>query len=105
MWFRILLSILIFFSLLFGSSCKKDKDKAHWEKYSRESIERIINRPVLMPDSGLIYFPDSISYERIMRSDLKVLFSVDVSCGVCLSKFNYWNDFVNRLERLPAYEG
>ena len=96
---RTLLSLPIILSLLLGSSCKKDKDKAHWEKYSRESIERIINRPVLIPNSGLIYFPDSISFDRIMRSSVKVLFSVDISCSVCLSKFNYWNDFINRLER------
>lgn len=51
---KLLLSfITVVSSLLWGYGCGDGKDNAYWQKYSRETIGRIINQPVKMPDSIL----------------------------------------------------
>lgn len=51
-----------------------------------------------MPDSITVCYTDSNAYYRLMDSETKVIFCVDISCGVCLSKFKYWNEFSKRIE-------
>lgn len=85
--------------LLWGYGCGNKERDDQWKDYSREAIERIINQQVNMPDSITVFYPDSNSYARLMSSNVKVVFSIDISCGTCLGKFNYWNDFADRIER------
>lgn len=85
--------------------CGKDnRNNAEWKIYSREVIERVIDRPVRMPDSISIYYPDFGSFRKIMGARVKVMFSVDISCGACLSKFDYWNQFINQFEQRYNYK-
>lgn len=93
----ILSIVLITLSLLCGSSCYNDNN-AYWKNYSRETILKIINRPVVMPESIQVCYPDLNAYRQLMDSKVKILFNVDISCGVCLSKFHYWNEFINNYE-------
>ena len=93
---KLLLSFIAVISSLLWS-CRNDN--ANWHKYSRETIERIINQPVKMPDNIPVCYPDSTAYNQLMGGTVKVLFSVDIGCSACLSKFHYWNEFVKRFEQ------
>lgn len=97
---KLLLSfITVVSSLFWGYGCGDGKDNAYWQKYSRETIGRIINQPVNMPNSIPVCYPDSDAYMQLMGAPAKVLFSVDIGCSACLSKFNYWDKFINQLEQ------
>ncbi|MDE6264160.1 MAG: hypothetical protein K2M11_03350 [Paramuribaculum sp.] len=95
---KIVYQLSAVFLLCLGSGCSGKPDNTGWQNYSRDRIESIINQPVKMPDSIPVCYPDSDAYYRLMDSETKVIFCVDISCAVCLSKFNYWNEFSKRIE-------
>lgn len=99
MWRKFLILYTLIASLIFVVAGCRDSKNADWRKYSRETIEHIINQPVKMPDSIPVCYPDCGAYMQLMQSKVKVVFSVDISCSTCLSKLNYWNWFVERVEQ------
>lgn len=95
----ILSFIIVISSIICGISCGNGHKETYWQRHSREILESLINQPVRMPDNIPVCYPDSNAYRQLMGSNVKVMFSVDISCGACLTKFHYWSEFVDRFEQ------
>ena len=81
--------------------CKEHKQNGadeYWKWHSRQVIESIINHKVTLPDSITVFRPDSLSFSKLMTKDFKIIYCINLDCGVCLSKFKYWNSIKSELE-------
>lgn len=81
--------------LVLTGACGKKKATPEWESFARHVVETYLNQTVSLPDSLPVQHPEII--DSIYRSPLKIVVVVDLDCSTCLLKFNYWNDFTERL--------
>lgn len=85
-------------SLLAMAGCtgKGNGGDAEWRNYSARFVRDKINTEAVLPDSVFDAHGDTVPGIRVMSMPGKVLFCVDVECGVCLAKFHYWKEFVRK---------
>lgn len=90
--------VIIFFGLLSCSNNDTNSSLDNWRNYSRAKVEQIINRKFSLPNQIPKMYPDSATIYELMSKKAKVLYSVDIGCSACLSKFSYWKSFTDQFK-------
>lgn len=94
-------TLTVFFSCLVAGAlvtmvgCHRKKATPEWQAFTRHVVETYVNQTVSLPDSLPSQHPETI--DSIYRAPLKIVVVVDLDCSTCLLKFDYWNQFADRL--------
>lgn len=93
--FVLLLGIMIF------CSCKKRPNNIEWREQAEYEIRRLVGKEVKYATNIFTPYSQS-SIDSVRNAECKIVTSIDAGCTTCLSKFDYWTEFMNRIDSLSS---
>jgi|GEM_PF-4986249 len=83
---------------VFFSCIKQQSKDIVWEKSAEENINKWVGNRMWLP-KDLQILPEGINDKDVYDSKLKIVTSIDVTCGTCLMDFEFWKTFVIELNQ------
>lgn len=92
--FHIYFFLILFTSFVFltTESCKS-KEEQKWDAYISQFLEEHIDSILNYSIDSLNFYDGDKTRNLLLSNQPKVLICVDIDCGTCIQKFNYWKDY------------
>lgn len=85
------ISLLFFCAVLFKGCTDKKKEK--WETYTENFVKDHVGKHFSFPDSAIFIPNMEAKFDSVKHLPYKIVLNIDIDCGVCLNKFDYWRNF------------